>query len=303
MGRISVGEAIGAGFGMIRRDPVTFLVWCFGYYLISVVPQALAWPHVTEMYRSMGPDAAANSAAILAAQSNMTVYQLVGFVTTIVIFVVAPAAIFRAALFPDQRRFFYLRLGLREFWVLIVSIVVMLIWILGFFAVLIPILIVTFGAAAVGGAGGGAAVAAIVVFLGYIAGIGASIWLVLRLSLAPVMSFADNTFRVAESWRLTKGHAWRIFLVALGLFAMVVLAEVVLFGGAFAVFSAGAPNPTRVFSEPGAMFALMSRITVPMLLVGYLVFAVFGVWSYVMGGAAWANIYRQLRPELGDTFS
>jgi hypothetical protein len=300
MGRIAVGEAIGAGFGLIRRDPVTFLVWCLGYYLISVVPQALAWPQTVEIYRlSADPDA---SGTVLASQAGLGLYPLIGFVAALVAMVIGPAAIFRAALFPHERRFFYLRLGLREFWVLIASVAVMIIWIVGFFVVGFPILLVTFGAALLGSIGG-AVFTFIAVVIGYFAGVSVSIWIVLRFSLAPVMSFADNTFRVAESWRLTRGHAWRIFLVALGLFAMVVLAELLLFGGAFAVFSAGNPNPLRIFSEPGAMVALMSQITLPMLLIGNVVFAVFGVWSYVMGGAAWASIYRQLRPQFAETFS
>lgn len=298
MGRISIGEAIVAGFALIRREPATFLVWCAGYFLVSAVPQALVWPQVTEVYRSIGSD----PQAMLAAQSQLGAAQSIGLLLGLVIMAVLPAAIFRAVLFPGERRVFYLRLGMREFWTLIVTIVVMIIWVLGFIAMLIPIGLFTFGAAAVGG-GGGAVFAVIAIFLGYIAGIGASIWLVLRFSMAPVMSFAENTFRVPEAWRLSKGHAWRMFLVGLGLFAMVVIAELALFGGAFAIFSAGSPNPMRIFTEPGAMLALMSQITLPTMLVAYAVFAVFGVWSYVMGAAAWASLYRQLKPELGDTFA
>ncbi|MBX3483858.1 hypothetical protein [Phenylobacterium sp.] len=298
MGRIAVGEAIGAGFGLIRREPLTFLAWCALYFLVSAAPQAIVWPQMMEIYRTAGSD----PAAALATPSSLGAYQPIAILLGLALMVVAPAAIFRSVLFPDERRFFYLRLGMRELWTTVVSVVVVLAWLVGFLAFLIPILVVTFGAAAVGGAGG-ALFAGIVVFLGYVAAIVGSLWLLIRLSLGPVMSFAENTFRLTESWRLTKGHAWRIFLVALGLFAMVVLLEAVLFGGAFAVFASGSPNPARIFSEPGALPALMSRITVPVMLVGYAVFAVFGVWSYVMGAAAWANIYRQLKPELADTFA
>jgi hypothetical protein len=299
MQRIAVGEAIGAGFGLIRREPVTFLVWCAAYFLVSAVPQAFVWPQMMQVYQSMGSD----PQAVLAAQSRMGAYQPISLILALAIFAVMPAAIFRAALFPDDRRFFYLRLGLREFWTLIVSIVVAIIWFLGFIVMMIPVLLLTFGAAAAAGGAGGAAIAFILVIVGYLVGIGGSIWLVLRFSLAPVMSFAENTFRVPESWRLTKGHAWRIFLVALGLSGMVILAELVLFGGAFAFLAAGRPNLGQVFTDPGAIPALMSQITVPMMLGAYAVFTVFGVWSYVMGGAAWASLYRQLKPALAETFS
>jgi hypothetical protein len=43
---------------------------------------------------------------------------------------------------------------------------------------------------------------------------GLLIWLALRLSMAAPMTFADNQFRLFESWTLTKGQGWRLLGVA-----------------------------------------------------------------------------------------
>src|ERR1044071_324968 len=112
MGRISVGEAIGAGFALIRREPVIFGAWCAIYFLVSAVPQAFVWPQMMQVYQSMGSD----PEAVLAAQSRMGAYQPISLIATLAVFAVMPAAIFRAALFPEDRRFLYMRLGMREFW-------------------------------------------------------------------------------------------------------------------------------------------------------------------------------------------
>lgn len=299
MGRISVGEALGAGFALIRREPVAFLVWCAIYFLISALPRAVVWPQMMEVYRSIG----SNPQAALPAQSRLGAYQPVSLILGLALFAVMPAAIFRAVLFPEDRRFFYLRLGMREFWTFIVTLVVVVMWMIGIIALMVPVGIFTVGVAAAASGAGGAAVAVLVVLVGYFAAIGLSTWFVLRFSLAPVMSFAENTFRVPESWRLTKGHAWRMFLVGLGLFAMVVILEVALLAGAFAFLTVGGSGPVSVFRNPNQMFVLISQVTLPQMLAGSVVLAVLAVWGYVMGGAAWASIYRQLKPPIAETFA
>src|SRR5947207_9797593 len=55
-----------------------------------------------------------------------------------------------------------------------------------------------------------------------------TIWLWLRLSMGPVMSFHQRQFRLFESWALTKGHVWRMFLVMLLVVLILFVIEVVM---------------------------------------------------------------------------
>jgi ABC-type sulfate transport system permease subunit len=116
------------------------------------------------------------------------------------------------------------------------------------------------------------------------------------------MSFAENTFRVPESWRLTRGNIWRMFLVAFGLVALMIISEIVLLATGALALSGGAANLMQAMrSNP---FSLLQNLTLPGLLIGAAVGSVFGVLIYTLGAAAWADIYRQLKPPaLDETFA
>lgn len=303
MGRISVGEAISAGFKVIGREPASFAVWCVIYLAINFLPMLTMLPETLALYRGLGAGGQADDAQMLDAANRISALQPLSYLALLAVTAVLPAAVFRAVLSPNDRRFFYLRLGMREFWVLIVTIVVVLIWIAAIIGALIPTGILLFsGGLLAGGAGaGGTAVMVLLSIVAYVAAIGVSVWIVLRFSMAPVLSFADNTFRVPESWRLTKGHTWRLFLVGLALFVISVLGQLILVAAGVAAVAAGTPNFLQTLESNPA--ALLGGIAGPALIAGTVVLSVFGVAVYVMGAAAWAEIYRQLKPPLEETFS
>lgn len=291
MNKISVGDALGAGFRLIAREPAAFAVWCLGYFLVGAIPAALMWPDVSSMYAAMGEGTDfLTDPQFLAAQRRMAVIQPLSMLTGLAVFVGIPSAATRAVLFPDDRRFFYLRVSMRELWFGLATIVVFLAWFAATFAAFIPLLLVVGVGAAVGQAGAGIAALLMLVLIPAVFGVG--IWLFLRMSMAPVMSFAEREFRLPESWKLTRGHAWRLFLVGLVLTILVFALEFAALG--LLIGAAGG------FANVGAT---MSRVTLPIMLAFTAVASVVIVGLYVIGAAAWASAYRQLRPNLDDTFA
>jgi hypothetical protein len=298
MDRISIGQAVSAGFRLIGRDPVAFAAWCAAYFVVGSLPTLLAWPEVANLYKALGSGGELTSPAVLAAQQRTAIYQPISMITGLIVLVCLPAAVLRAVIFPDDRRFLYLRLSAREFWFGIVTIVLFVGWMIAAFVLLIPVMLVAGIGAALGGSGG--VVGAVVMLLLMPVAFGVGAWGALRLSLGPTMSFAERTFRLMESWTLTRGHAWRLFLVSLSLFAMIVLVELVLLVGVLLVVAAVTGGIE--LSDPTALFGLMSRVTLPAMLAVSAVFSVVIVAIYVIGTATWADIYRQLRPPVASTF-
>lgn len=296
MSEISVGPAISAGFRLIGREPLTFLIWCAIYFAMSALPAIFTWSDTTAYYQALGAGAAMTDPAI---QPAFGPWRWLSLLLTLVLAVCLPCAVMRAVLYPDDRRFFFLALGPRELWLALAAVVLFLLWIAGYLVMLLTVGIV----AAVGaGAGqGGAAFVGIIVLLLVPVLLAAGVWVWVRLSMSTMMSFAEKRLRVLASWRFTKGHGLKIFLVALALFALTVLALTVLLGGSLAALAASASGAGAPSAQ--AFFAQVSQASLPALLAYFAVVSVLFVGMSVIGAASWAEMYRQLRPGVAETFA
>lgn len=287
MSTISIGRAVGAGSRLIAREPAAFAAWCAIYFVASAGPLLLSGGELLAMYRSMGQGGT----------PVMPRFQPLSILVSLGMIVVLPAAVFRAALTPNERRFAYLRVGRRELWMVLNTLAMLACGLVVWFGTMLIMGVLVAGGAFV--AQGAPWVLGVLMVVLYPFMIAFWIWPFLRLSMAPVMAFEDRKLRIVESWRLTRGHAWRLFLVALLLGVILVAAEMVLLAiGAFAL--GGAETMAILSSNPGA---LMARMTLPGLIVAAAVGSVFGVGAYAVGGAAWADMYRQIRPRLDETFA
>src|SRR6185437_9279537 len=109
---------------------------------------------------------------------------------------------------------------------------------------------------------------------------------------ATPLSFAERSFRLYESWGLTQGQAGRIFLVALALAIIAWIAEMVLGGVAITALGGvyGLQRLVGWFQHPTFDLA----VAMPWLVGGVLATTVFSTLFFVLFGAAWAEIYREL---------
>ncbi len=301
MERISGRRALAAGFGLITREPAAFLVWCVVCFALTIAPQILSIGPMLQTFAGLAKGVDPSTEAMMAAQGEISRYQGVVFLCSLLALTLLPAAAFRAVLFPEDKGVMYLKLGAREFWMALIVAVLFVMYFLAILVGMIPMLIITglLSFAARGGGEGGALAAGLVGFVMIVALFCVIAWGALRLSLAPVMAFADKTFRLTESWGLTRGHAWKLFLIALAIFVAGIVAEIVLFAVFFAWATAVIPWET-IQANPAAAFA---QLGVPFMAAGGVTVAVLSGGFYAVFYGAWADVYRQLKPPTSDVFA
>jgi len=310
MGEIDIGDAATAGLRMIARQPIAVLCWG----LLMAVYVGLLFVLFSGGVASAISTLIANGAA---APPLSLVLQLVlnafGFLALLIVGtqlldVVFRAAAIRAELEPQASGFAYMRLGSQEAWILAASFVFGLVLFGANFLMSIPLAIVTMAAsigelAASNGSSasqglGMAAGVLVLRFFGQLIITAVSIWLWLRLLLGVVMSYHERQFRLFESWTLTRGHVWRMFLtmllvtlmlIALGLVMFIVCA--ITFGVTLGVV---AQDPKTFFAQPPATW--LAALTPLMVVILIWIVVSVGFTNALMWGAV-ARMWRQLTPE------
>ncbi|HEX5379893.1 MAG TPA: hypothetical protein VFW47_15050, partial [Phenylobacterium sp.] len=267
----------------------------------AVLPQALMiWPVLPDLmgfYREAlqsaqagGGASATDSAEMARLQAEMSRFQPLQIASSIISMAVVNSAIYRAVLEPENSAFGYLRLGVQELWVCLVTIVFYVLMVLGVIGAMIPVGVATMVAGQAGSWMGG-----LVVFLLACGGVAAIIWVWLRLSLAAPMSFRERKFRLFESWALTRGQGWRLFAVVLALLAIMVAGEILL------VILASGLGAGAAMSHAGQIQAFLEHPPADWLARAAPWLAGIGVIYTVLMGvvfaiitAPFAEIYRQL---------
>lgn len=302
MGDFSATDAISAGFRLIARNPLALAWWILAYITIGVLPQVLALgaslPDIIRLYQSMGREAVEgvgarpDMTAAMGLQSRMLLLQPVLLLSSLVSQAVLVGAIYRGVLEPENRRFGWIRFSSAELWLgLVMAVAFVMIFIVAMVAMVVFAIVFGITAVAAGkeGMGGAGLVMGLAILVACIVGT----WGLLRLSLAFPMSFAQRKFMIFESWPLTRGHALKMFGVAVAVLVIAVLLEILVVGVMFGVgLSALATNGwgSLVTADP----EILTRRILPWVPVWILVGSVFGVAVIAIMVAPWAEIYRQL---------
>jgi len=303
MATFSFGSAFGAGFAVIGRNPLAFLAWCVVYLVVALGPLGLMaatmWPQIDALAAlaeaEVSPDSPAATQQMMALMGQVNALSLLQWATGLASSSLIVGAVFRAVLEPQERRFFFLRVGCQEFWLalclVVIGVVAMLLAVLS----TIPVMIISIVLYAAGpdqtlAPGVGLGVAAIVLIV-----LGAMLWLFVRFSLGLPMSFADSYFRLFESWRLTQGHAAKMALVGIAVSLVATLVQLVVFVG-FIVAVVAILKPTAESDFTTLTFAQVS----PILGLAGVLMALVSVFGTVLYSAPLADIYRQLRPKTDE---
>ncbi|HWE46815.1 MAG TPA: hypothetical protein VG407_12385 [Caulobacteraceae bacterium] len=314
---IDIGKAAFSGFGLIGRRPLSVLMWGIVYAVLVGLPSLWAMSHFLPAYMQMMQgvmsaqvSAHASGASPLEVQRQiqqqmmqemgpmMQMAPLMWLMGIFGMFVrgVLIAAVLRAVLEPDNKGFFYLRVGMAEVWQALLSFVMSILLVVFMFvsvfvgAIIAAILAVILGKAAVIGVllvGLGVAVLFIVIAL--------------RFALAPAMTYADKTFRLFESWKLTKGHVGALFAIVLILIVLLWVAEIVIGGIAVGVLFANgdqlrawAQSANTDTADAAAFMQSFWKTMAPFVMGAIVVGSLLSGAMMAIIIAPFATVYKQL---------
>jgi hypothetical protein len=210
----SATDAAFEGFRVVRRYPMTVIFWALFYAVIMAAAFAVMGPNLIGFIAATKQ--LEQSGATPTMEDFAPLFQMMGmlFVVLLPLGLIASAmidaAVARSVLRPGESAFGYLRLGMDEVRVLVVSVVLLIVFMM--------LMVVTSGII-------GAVIAMTVavetpalwllVVLLILAAIGVCIWLAVRLSLAIPITVAERRIAIFESFAFTKGRFWPLLGMAL----------------------------------------------------------------------------------------
>ena len=302
---IDIGKTAFAGFGLISRKPLTILGWGIFILVVGILP-------VVALLAAMGPAFAdlmataksgdpPTSEQMMPLMSGWYAVNPILWLLGLIVRVMLAGAIFRAILEPRESRWAYLRLGMGEVMLTLVVIclsILLTVGIMVWTGVTVGICFALWQASHAAAIGVG-----IVSCLAMLIGV---FWVSLRLSLAAPMSFAEKNFRLFESWKLTRGNAVNLLLVAIILVVMIFVVEAVVIAVVMAV-GLGAAGVMGGLGGEGmneqaieAFFRQPPSVWIatlgPWLAVAGVLASIIGAAVMAVVTAPWAEAYRQLRP-------
>ncbi len=302
MARFSIGKAVGEGFGLIKRRPLSVFVWGLLTILPAAAGMSLMLPMMEGFTGAIVEAAAEGEAAstgmpdsmmtnMMQMQAVMAPLNAVRFVLGVVVY----TAIVRAVVRPKDSSFFSLRLSMDEIRVFVVSLALVIGIIVG--SILLTLLGVAVGAVVWQFVGAAKGLVTAVLIIG---GIIAALLLGGRLSLMVPATVRYRTFAFAEGWNLGRGRSWSLVGVMLLLFLIIIGLEIVVggivAGVMFAVMGSGGIDIAALESggNPFAGMSDMARSNWPWLAVGVVVGAMlYGMLTAILT-APFASVVRQL---------
>lgn len=293
----SVGSILGGAFRLLRERPGAIVVWavtyCIGSLIISGVISLL-------MFGTMTPSAPAAMQGNVWLGPVFSVVMLL-YLVLLLLFVVLMNAVFRSMLRPDEGGFFFMRLGMDEFrmlgLLLLIYIASCIVMVIGWLLLFLVMMILSFAL-------GSGVVAGVVSFVLFLAFFCALIWAHVRLSLILPLSFHRRRITIDGAWALTRGRFWTLFacyfLIVL-IFAIATAAIMwPVMGDYFAALAQaqGDQEQIRAAAEAFAakQFAMPIGTRILMGVIGAVYFAV----ALALGPGLLASATRELLADGGE---
>ena len=292
MSPFSSSEAALEGFRITRENPRAFGVWVGVSLLISIlgaIVTVLMPAEVRHGLETLRADETPDAAQLIDALIAVAPILILGLAVQCIM----AAAVYRLILRHDDTPFGYLRLGADELRLMGLT----LIYIVLIIALLVGM---TLGAAIVAGLAAFAGQSA-AIFVGGVAelfSLGLVVFVLVRLSLAPVATFAERRLAIFESWTLTRGHFWRLFgayALALACIGVVGFLALVIFTGVAGVVLIATGGQLSdlagIFTPDETSFRAYFN---PGLIAYMLIGSVFSALYYAVIAAPGAIAYREL---------
>ena len=304
MSEISIGSAVGAGFSLIARRPISVLTWGFlrvafiaGIFAVYAPVLIGIFGEIATQAQSGAPPAPGEMSQAM--MSRMFMVQGIGYLAQFIgLFLnsIILCAVARAVVHPERRAFASLRLGGPELFMVILSFGASFALVLGILIFSIPFVGVgiflgvqhQYVALAIV-----AAIAALILVLGLI-------YIAAKFAFLAPMMVDDGHFHLFDAWALTKGKVGSIILIGicLGLIALLLglLIDGLFFAlaaGALGVAAGGFNNLQTFFQQPP--MAIITTLAPSLILLAILTIPVEGC-ALAIFIAPWARAYRDVVP-------
>ena len=226
----SATDAAFEGFRLVRRNPLALVAWTLLYAVLTltalfsmsnVVGQLEGWSAQADAMDAVETPGIEQVWALVADFGAIMAQVAWLLPISLLVGAMLAAAVSRGVLKPSGGRFGYLRLGMDELRVLVVTFVLGLVMSLVALVALVALGVVVAAAKTAGGNGA----AAIAGLIGFLAVICLFIWLAVRLCLAVPITVAERRFAFFDSFSLTKGRFWPLLGMAIIAVVMVLLVE------------------------------------------------------------------------------
>ncbi|MDQ8029774.1 MAG: hypothetical protein REJ23_13700 [Brevundimonas sp.] len=293
---LAATDAAFEGFRLVRREPKVLIAWALVYLVFAVIQLGAIYLNrdnvaaglaVVEGFGNRMPSTPEEFNRMMEGYNQATSHGLWLLPFSLVIGAVISAAVSRAVLFPEQKAYGYLRLGMDEVRVLVITVIVALLSGVGFGAAMMAVAIL--GAIAIM-----VPILWIAVGLGVLAAIALFIWLLVKWSLAIPIVMTEKRLAVFESFRATKGQFWPLLGLAIiaGVLGIVVWALSLVVVMPLSMLSGLGPMGAGNVSE-----VLLERLTSgsPMLLLSACANAIVSALVVGVFYAPFSAIWRDLK--------
>ena len=312
MRSFSPSEAAFEGFRVIHRYPMAVLAWAIAHMLLFVVIGGLAFatfgPQLVEIAKYSGAGNTMPPEEAMRFAGSMGLFGLIAIPVALLIGAIFTNAVFRPILRPNDTGLFFLKISGDEWRLMLLFLAFIGLVILAEIGLIIGAVIITAVSAGLlhassGGVGWGALIG---VLLG-IALICLCVWVVVRLSLAAPMTFAQKRVRVFGSWDVTRGRFWSllgcyllawIFGIIIGILGWIVsVAAGAAITGDWTGMS-GMMNPKAMMLS--GQIGMLSHLFTAGVIVQVVLSSLFQAVSRVIMYAPMASAYRALTTDTSE---
>jgi hypothetical protein len=266
------------GFRITRENPRAFGAWVGASLLVSVLG-----PVITVLM----PADVRHGLETITANETPTAGQFLDALILVApilalglaIQCIMAAAVYRLIFRHEDTRFGYLRLGADELRLMGLTVIY-----IGLIMGLVVAVTMASAVAIALASVAGTAVASFVGLVAWLFSVGVVVYVLVRLSLAPVATFAERRLAIFESWSLTRGYFWRL----LGAYALA-LACIVVIGFLVIVVFTGIAGAIMLLS--GGQLADVGNILKPDETSLRSYFSV-GLIAYMIVSSAFSALYN-----------
>jgi len=205
-----------AGLRLIQREPRAFAAWIVLW---------LAAVSLTGVLKAFGGAIPTDASAYHKLGARFGPFAVLLITFFLLAWASTTQAVFRAVLQPDERRFFYLRLGADELRLAIMSLATFLLIVI--FGGVPAFLLLALASPILQAAPD---LVRYIALIGAVATIGVDVWVGVRLSLIAVETFAEGRFHLSAYWPLARGRFWYLVLIYGACFVMFLILGAVVGG-------------------------------------------------------------------------